>query len=84
MFSHRQVLIEDVTPLVLDKEEEHEDNGHVHGDDDEHHQHATVHGHHADTHNPTVWQSESETMSENNLRIVRNEVTFQMRPDILV
>lgn len=53
-FSHRQVLIEDVTPLVLDEEEEHEDDGHVHGDDDDHHQHPTVHGHHADTANSAV------------------------------
>ena len=79
-FSHRQVPIEDVTPLVLDKEEEHEYDGHVHGDDDDHHQHPTVHGHHADPANPTVWQQpKSETMSENTLQIfgnsLRNKVT---------
>ena len=70
--SHRQILIEDVTPLVLDEEEEHEDDGHVHGNDDDHHQHTAVHGHHVDTADPTVRQPKSETMSENTLQIVAN------------
>ena len=70
--SHRQILIEDVTPLVLDEEEEHEDDGHVHGNDDDHHQHPAVHGHHVDTADPTVRQPKSETMSENTLQIVAN------------
>ena len=42
----REVVVEDVAPLVLDVEEEDEDECHVHGHDGDHHQHPAVHRHH--------------------------------------
>lgn len=42
--SHREILVQQVAPLVLDVEEQPEDDGHVHEDDDDHHQHAGVQG----------------------------------------
>ena len=42
---YRQIMVEDVTPLVLDVEEEAEDESHVHGDDGDDDQHPAVHRH---------------------------------------
>ena len=43
---HRQIIVQNVTPLVLDVEEEDEDEGLVHRNDGDDHQHAAVKGGH--------------------------------------
>ena len=43
---YRQIMVENVAPLVLNVEEEAEDERHVHGDDGDDDQHPAVDRHH--------------------------------------
>ena len=45
-YTYSEIIMENVTPLILDVEEKYEDQGHVHSNDGYHYQHPTVQGHH--------------------------------------
>ena len=45
LIPYRQIMVENVTPLILHVEEEPEDEGHVHGDDGDDDQHPAVYRH---------------------------------------
>ena len=48
IYTYSEIIMKNVTPLILDVEEKYEDQGHVHGNDGDHHQHPTVQGHQHD------------------------------------